>query len=212
MVPLVGTLFSSLPKRLYLSSPPKKRYSSIALEQRRQHKTLPFTLGYSTQNQRAIEKTMFLINKIRIDRNFQNYIFAWNQHTPLVDRCWPLATTKRVPLKASIQFTYIPLVWCTLYGLRAVMFVWTISHRTWARPSAWESFWLRAGEKYTRSSATNVQVCVVLWTINFIMMNIKDLTGLTLNKLQFLIVYSVGTVVGRVLPRSLCKHFDECCI
>lgn len=150
--------------------------------------------------------------KLKIETDFQNYISAWNQHVGLVEQAWldnqldhhqgkPGKSLPPLRLSPSIQFTHFPLVWCGLYGLRAFMYILAVTnffeHGSW-----WEQFFLRAGEKYTRSSSLNSQVCVVIWTVNYLLVTIKDY-GMTLDKLKFLIVYSVGRRGARVQPKDL---------
>lgn len=133
--------------------------------------------------------------RFHIESDPQNYILAWNQHVPAVEQAWiNHQLDQRNPgqrLSPSIQFTYFPLAWCGLYGLRAFMYLFTVvrlSHST----EYWPQFWLRAGEKYTQSSSMNAQICVFIWTVNFLLITLKDF-DLTLDKLKSLIINAVGT-------------------
>lgn len=122
-------------------------------------------------------------------------MFTWNQHTPVIEQAWLDHRSKvgslRPLLRPSIQFTYFPLVWCSLYGLRAFMYLLAMAN-LFEHGSFWEQFWLRAGEKYNPSSSLNIHVCMTIWTVNYLLVTIKDF-GLTFEQLKFLIIYSVGS-------------------
>lgn len=139
----------------------------------------------------------------KINTNLQNYIVEWNQHVRLVDlhRKHPQSVRGNAHLRPSIQYTYFPMVWCCLFGFRAIMYL--MAHRGLANvDEAWREFWLRAGEKYTRSSSMNIQISILIWTLNYFLVTIADFR-LTVDVLKFMIVYSVGKPWGRTRPKDL---------
>lgn len=150
--------------------------------------------------------------------SFQNYLITWYQHVGRVQEefinslnhpefkllPFSLAT---IPLTPSIQYTYFPLVWCSLYGFRSLVYIGVTLNLARAMSSISQLVlvpWLvelcmRAGRKYSQSSALNIQMCILVWTIHYVLVTIKDF-GLRLVDLKFLLVYSLNGDGSEVRP------------
>lgn len=148
----------------------------------------------------------------------QNYILTWYQHADIVEKATAqrhldqdeeIAPEKRtIPLNhrlpPSWQYTWLPLFFASFYGLRAMMFLVTVTGGHHSNgTSSWSELWLQAGAKYPPSTRMNMEIMISIWTINYWLIMVKDLY-LRLDRVSFLIVYRVSPD-GLVKPRRLGK-------
>lgn len=118
-----------------------------------------------------------------VGRELAHYFLAWSQNMSLIDRLrifFGNPTNRRykgMHARVSPYYVTLALIIMILYWARAASFVsLSFYYGTTKVPedSGWQWFFFKAGVIYHESARLNMQITIMLWTLNYILVYIPQ--------------------------------------